>query len=164
MWELDCIEKWALKNLCFWSVVLEKTLETSLGCKEIQLVHPKGNKSWIFIGRTDAEGETPILWPPDVKNWLIKKYPDTRKDWGQEEKGTMEDKMVGWHHWLDRHEFKQATGVGDGQERSLACQSLWYMTEWLNWIELIGSIWIYYQNYQFYFLLMISIEYRKIGN
>ena len=145
MWELDCIENWLPKNCCFWTVVLEKTLESSLDCKEIQLVHPKGNQSWIFIGRTDAEAETPILWPPDVKNWLIRKYPYTGKDWRQE-KGTMEDKTVGWHHWLNGHEFEQGTGVGDGQG-SLACRSPWCMTEWLNWTELIGSIWIYYKNY-----------------
>ena len=99
-------EGWAPKDCCFWTVVLEKTLENPLDCKEIQLVHPKGNQSWIFIGRTDAEAETPILWPPDVKNWLIGKDPDAGKDWGQEEKGTTEDEMVGWYHRLDGHEFE----------------------------------------------------------
>ena len=94
MWELDYKESWALKNWCFWTVVLEKTLESPLYCKEIQRVHPKGDKSWVFIGRTDAEAETPILWPPDVKRWLIWKDPDAGKDWGQEEKGTTEDEMV----------------------------------------------------------------------
>ena len=98
MWKLDYRESWALKNWCFWTVMLEKTLESPLDCKEIQLVHPKGNWSWIFIGRADAEAETPILWPPDVKSWLIWKYPDAGKDWGQEEKRTTEDEMVGWHH------------------------------------------------------------------
>ena len=97
MWELDYKESWALKNLCFWTVVLEKTLENPLDSKEIQLVHPKGNQSWIFIGRTDAEVETPILWPPNVKNWFIWKDPDARKDWGQEEKGMTENKMAGLH-------------------------------------------------------------------
>ena len=100
MWELDYKESWVLKNWCFWTVVLEKTLESSLDCKEIQSVHPKGNQSWIFIVRTDAEADAPILWPLDAKNWLIGKDPDAGKDWRQEEKGTTEDEMVGWHHWL----------------------------------------------------------------
>ena len=102
MWELDYKEIWALKNWCFWTVVLEKTLESPLDCKKIQ---PKGNQSWIFIGRTDAETETPILWPPDSKNWLIGKDPDTGKDWTWEEKRTTEDEMIGWHHQLNGHEF-----------------------------------------------------------
>ena len=104
MWELDCKESWAPKNGCFWTVVLEKILESTLDCKEIQPVIPKGNQYWILIGRTDAEAETPILWPPDVKSLLICKDPDAGKDWGQEEKGTTEDEMVGWHHWLNGHE------------------------------------------------------------
>ena len=105
MWELDYNESWAPKNWCFWTVVLEKTLESPLEWKEIQLVNPKGNRSWIFIGRTDAEAETQILWPPDAKNWLVGKDPDAGKDrW--EEKGTTEDEMVGWHHWRDGHEFE----------------------------------------------------------
>ena len=142
MWELDYKESWALKNWCFWTVVLEKTLESPLDCKEIQPVHPKGNQSWIFIGRTDAE--TPILWSPDVKNWLIGKDPDTGKDWRQKEKGMTEDEMVGWHHWLNEHEFEQALGVGDGQG-SLACWSSWGhkepdMTELLNWTELVCEL------------------------
>ena len=99
------IKSWVLKNWCFWIVVLEKTLESPLDCKEIQPVHPKGDKSWVFIGRTDAEAETPILWPPYAKSWLIGKDPDAGKDWGQEEKGTTEDEMVGWHHCLDGHGF-----------------------------------------------------------
>ena len=106
MWELDFKENWALKNWCFWTVVLEKTLESPLDCKEIQPVHRKGNQSWIFIGRTDAEVESPILWPPDAKNWLIWKDPDTGKDWRREEKGTTEDEMVGWHHRLNGHGFE----------------------------------------------------------
>ena len=140
MWELDYKESWALKNWCFWTVVLEKTLESLLDCEEIQPVHPKGNQSWIFIGRTDAETEAPILWPPDVKNWLIGKHPDAGKDWRQEEKGTTEDEMVGWHHRLDGHEFEKALGSCDGQE-SLACCSPWgcrvrqdWATE-LNWVD-----------------------------
>ena len=120
-------------------MVLEKTLENPLDCKEIQPVHPKGNQSWIFIGRTDGEAETPILWPPEVKNWLIGKDPDAGKDWRQEEKGTIEDEMVGWHYWLNGHEFEQALGVGDGQG-SLACFRLQGRkesdsTEQLNWTE-----------------------------
>ena len=101
MWELDHKESWVPKNWCFWTVVLEKTLESPLDFKEIQPVNPKGNQSWLFIGRTDAEAETPILWPPDAKNWLIGKDPNAGKGWGQEEKGTTEDEMVGWHLWLD---------------------------------------------------------------
>ena len=106
MWVLDYKENWAQKNWCFWTVVLEETLESPLDCTEIQPVHPKGNQSWIFIGRTDAEGETPILWPPDAKNWLIGKDPDAGKDWRWEEKGITEDEMVGWHHRLSGHEFE----------------------------------------------------------
>ena len=124
MWELNHKESWAPKNWCFWTAVLEKTLESPLDCKGIQPVHPKGNQSWIFIGRTDAEAEAPVLWPPDAKNQLIGKDPDVGKDWRQEEKGTTEDEMDVWHHWLDRHEFEQALGVGDGQG-SLACCSPW---------------------------------------
>ena len=107
MWELDYEESWVPKNWRFWPVVLEKALESPLDCKEIQLVHPEGNQSWIFIGRTDAKAETPILWPPDAKNWLIGKDPDAGKDWRQEEKGTTEDEMVGWHHRLNGHAFEQ---------------------------------------------------------
>ena len=99
-------ESWAPKNWCFWTVVLEKTLESLLDYKEIQPVHPKGDQSWIFIGRTDAEAETPILWPPDAKNWLIGKDPEAGKDWRWEEKGMTEDEMVGWHHQLNGHEFE----------------------------------------------------------
>ena len=105
MWELDCEESWAPKNWCFWTVVLENTLESPLDCKEIQPVHSKGDGSWVFIGRTDAEAETPILWPPHGKSWLIGKYSDAGRDCGQEEKGTTEDEMAGWHHRLNGHEF-----------------------------------------------------------
>ena len=124
MWELDHKEDWAPKNWCFWTVVLEKTLKSSLDWREIKPVDPKRNQRWIFIGRTDAEAETPILWPPDVKNWLIWKDPDGGKDWRWEEKGTTEDQMVEWHYWLYGHEFEQVPGVGDGQG-SLACCSPW---------------------------------------
>ena len=138
MWELDCEESWAPKNWCSWSAVLEKTLESPLDCKEIKPVNPKGNQSWIFTGRTDAEAEAPILWPPDVKNWLIWKDLEAGKDWRWEENGTTEDKMVGWHHQLDRHEFEQALGVDDGHG-SLVCCSPCGVTEsrtWLsNWTE-----------------------------
>ena len=106
MWELDCEESWALKNWCFWTMVLEKTLESPLDCKEMQPVHLKGDQSWVFIGRTDAEAETPVLWPPDAKGRLIWKDPDAGKDWGWEEKGRTEDEMVGWHHRLNGHEFE----------------------------------------------------------
>ena len=115
-------ESRAPKNWCFWTVVLEKTLESPLDCKKIQPVHPKGNQSWIFIGRTDAEAGAPVLWPPDEKNWLISKDPDAGQDWRQEEKGTTEDEMVGWHHWLDGYEFEKSPRVCDGQG-SLACCS-----------------------------------------
>ena len=138
MWELDYKESWVPKNRCFWNVVLEKTLESSLDCKEIKPVNPKGNQPWIIKSRTDAEAETPILWPLDVRNWLIRKDPVAGKGWRQEEKGMTEDKMVGCHHWLDGHEFEQAPGVGDGQG-GLACYSPWdrkvrhkWATE-LNW-------------------------------
>ena len=141
MWELEYKESWAQKNWCFWTVMLEKTLESPLDFKEIQPVHPKRNQSWIFIERTDAEAEveSPILWPPDVKSQLIWKDPDAGKDWGQEEKGT-EDEMVGWHHRFNGHEFEQAMGVGDGQG-SLWCCSPWGCkeldtTKWLNWAAL----------------------------
>ena len=139
MWELDYKESWALKNWCFWSVVLEKTLESPLDCKEIQLVHPKGNQSWVFIGRTDVEAETPILWPPHANSWLIWKDPDARKDWGQEEKGTTEDEMVRWHHQLNGHESGWTPGVGDGQGGLACCVSRGCkesdITEQLNWTE-----------------------------
>ena len=123
MWELNYKESWVPKNWRFWTVMLEKTLESPLDCKEIQPVYPKGDQSWIFIGRTDAEAETPILWSLDVKNRLTGKDPDAGKDWRQGEKGTRED-MIGWHHWLNGHEFEQAPGVGDGQG-SLVCCSPW---------------------------------------
>ena len=121
MWELDYKESWALKNWCFWTVVLEKTLESPLECKEIQPVHPKGDQSWVFIRRTDAEAETLILWPPGVKSWLTGKDPDAGKGWRQEEKGTTEDEMVRWHDQLDGHEFEWYPGVGDEQGSLMCC-------------------------------------------
>ena len=139
MWELDCEESWAPKNWCFWTVVLEKTPESPLDCREIQPVHPKGDRFWVFIGRTDAEGETPVLWPPHVKSWLTGKDPDAMRDWGQEEKGTTEDEMTGWHHRLDGHKFESTPGGGDGHT-GLACYDSWGCkqldtTEWLNWTD-----------------------------
>ena len=124
MWELDCEESWALKNWCFWTAVLEKTLESPLDCQEIQPVHSEGDQSWVFFGRTDAKAETPILWPPDAKSWLIGKDPDAGRIWGQEEKGTTEDEMAGWHHRLDGREFQWTLSVGDGQG-GLACCDSW---------------------------------------
>ena len=106
VWELDHKEGWTPKNWCFWVVVLDRTLESPLDCKEVKPVGPKGNQSWVFIGRTDAEAETPLLWPPHAKRWLIGKDPDAGRDWGQEGKGMTEDDMVGWHHWLNGREFK----------------------------------------------------------
>ena len=140
LWELDYKESWAPKDWCFWTVLLEKTLESPLDYKEIQPVHPKGNQFWMFIRRTDSEAETPILWLPDVKNWLISKEPEAGKDWGGEEKRMTEDEMVGWHHPLNGHKFEEALGVGDAQG-SLACCSPWHCkesdrTEQLNWTEL----------------------------
>ena len=116
MWKLDYKESWGPKNWCFWTVVLEKTFESPLDWKEIKPVNPKGNQSWIFIGRTDAEAETPIFWPPDAKNRLIGRDPDAGKDWRWEKKGTIENEMVGWHHQLNGHEFEQALGVGMDRE------------------------------------------------
>ena len=147
MWELDHREGWVQKNWCFWTVVLEKTLESPLVCKEIKPVNLKGNQSWIFIGKIDAEVEALILWPPDAKNWLTGKDPDAGRDWGQEEKETTEDEIVGWHHQLDGHEFEQVPGVGDWQ-RSLAYCSLWGhqeldTTELLNWLYCLHLNWIF---------------------
>ena len=142
MWELACEESWVLKNWCSWTVVLEKTLESPLDCKEIQPVHPKGDQSWVFIGRTDAKAETPILWLPHAKSWLIGKSPDAGRDWGQEEKWTIEDGMAGWHHRLD--------GMGLGRLRELVidreawhaeihgvAKSRTWLSDWteLNWTE-----------------------------
>ena len=161
MWKLKYKESWAPKNWCFWTVVLEKTLESPLDCKEIQPVYPKGNQSWIFIGRTDAEAEIPVLCPPDVKNWLTGKDPDAGKDWRQEEKGMAEGEMVGWHHRLDGYEFDQAPGDGEGQG-SLACCSPWGgkesdKTEWLN-----NNIEIVF--FCFYFILILFLNFTIFLN
>ena len=141
MWELDHKESWVPKNWCFWTVALEKTLESPLDCKKIKPVNAKGNQSWIFIGRTDAEAETPKLRPPEVKNWLLERDPDAGKDWRQEEKGTTEDEMVGWHHWLNGNEFEQALGAGDRQGKPGMLQTIGLQrveSDWateLNWTE-----------------------------
>ena len=142
MWELDYKGSWTPKNWCFWTVMLEKTLESPLVCKEIQPVHPKGDQSWVFIGRTDVEAKTPILWPLDVKSWLTGKDPDAGKDWGQEEKEMTEDEIIGWHHRLNGHGFEWTPGVGDWQGGLASCSS-WGrkesdMTEWLSWTKLKG--------------------------
>ena len=128
LWELDHKEDWVPKNWCFQIVVLEKILESILDCKETKLVNPKGNQPWIFTGRTDAEAEAPILWPPDAKSWLTGKDPDAGKDWRQEEKGTTEDEMVGWYHHLSGNKFKQTLGDSEGQG-SLVCCSVWDRTK-----------------------------------
>ena len=151
MWELDYKESWTPKNWCFWIVVLEKTLESPLDCKEIQPVHSEGDQPWDFFGRTDVEYETTILWPPDMKSWLIWKDHDAGKDWGQEEKGMTGDEMVGWHHRLNGHGFGWTPGVGDGQG-GLMCYSPWGCkeldtNEWLNWTESVLILISYHPNY-----------------
>ena len=155
MLESDYKESWVLKNWCFWSVVLEKILESPLDCQEIKPVHPKGNQSWIFIGRTDAEAEPSILWPPDAKNWLIWKDPNARKDWRQEEKGMAENEMVGWHQWLSGHDFVQALGVSKGQG-ILACWGHKELdtTEWLNW----PYVWFQLFKYNFNNICLIILR------
>ena len=139
MWELDCEESWALKNWCFWTVVLEKTLESPLDCKEIHPVHSEGDQPWDIFGRNDAKAEAPVLWPPHEKSWLIGKDSDAGRDWGQEEKGTPGDELAGWHHQFNGHEFEWTLGVGDRQGGLVCCDS-WHRiesdtTERLNWTE-----------------------------
>ena len=142
MWELAYKESWVPKNWCFWTVVLEKTLESPLDCKEIQSVHPKGDQSWIFTRKTDAEAETPVLLPPDAKNWLVWKDPAAGKDWGQEEKGMTEDEMVGWHHWLDGRVWVNSD---NGQGGLSCCRPRVHKesdtTERLNWERKKGTLW-----------------------
>ena len=128
MWELDCEESWVPKNWCFWTVVLEKTLESPLDCKESQPVYSEGDQPWDFFGRNDAKAETPVLWPLHAKRWLIGKESDAGRDWGQEEKGMTEDEMVGWHCWLDGRESEWTLGAGDGQG-GLVCRSPWSQKE-----------------------------------
>ena len=141
MWELDCEVSWALKNWCFWTVVLEKTLESPLDCKEIQPVHSEGDQSWVFFGRTDAEAETPILWTPHAKNWLIGKDPDAGRDWGQEEKEATEDEMAGWHHRLNGCEFEWTPELAMDREAWRAAihgvtKSRTLLSDWTDWNEL----------------------------
>ena len=161
MWQLDCEESWARKNWIFWTVVLEKTLESPLDCKEIQPVHSKGDQSWVFTGRTDAKAEAPVLWPPHVKSRLIGKDSDAGRDWEQEEKGMTEDEMAGWHYWLNGRESGWTPGVGDGQG-GLACCDSWghkesNTTEWLNWTELkVNQLYIYI--YPLFLRLFFPIE------
>ena len=139
MWELNCEEGWALKDWCVWTVVLEKTLESTLDCKEIQPVHSEGDQPWDFFGRNDAKAEAPVLWPPHAKSWLIGKDSDAGRDWEHEEKEMTKDEMAGWHHWLDGRESAWTPGDGDGQG-GLACSNSWGrkksdMTEQLNWTD-----------------------------
>ena len=144
MWELDHKESWALKNWCFWTVMLAKPLESPLDCKKIQPVPPKGDQSWVFIARIDVEAETPKVCPPDEKNWLIWKDPDAGKDWRQEEKD--EDEIVGWYHWLNGHEFEHDLGIGAGQG-SPACCSPWVTKSWAwpsNWTDAIQTSYLYH--------------------
>ena len=154
-------EDWVPKNWCFWTVVLEKTLESPLDCKEIQPVHSEGDQSWVFFGRNDAKAETPILWPPHAKSWLIGKDSDAGKNWGQEEKGMTEDKRVGWHHWLDGHESEWTPGDGDGQG-GLACCDSWdgkesNITEWLNWTDWTDSENFYKKIFKTLFVSFLSM-------
>ena len=139
MWKLDCEESWAPKNWCFWTVVLEKTLESPLDCKQIQPVHFKGDQSWVFFGRTDAKAETPILWPPHARSLLVGKDSDAGRDWGQEEKGMTEDEMAGWHHWLDGHEFEWTLElVTDREAWHAAIHGVTKSQTWLSdWTELM---------------------------
>ena len=156
MWELDHEEGWAPKNWCFRTVVLEKTLESPLDCKEMQLVH-SGDQTWDFFGRNDAKAETSVLWPPHAKSWLIRKDSDAGRDWGQEKKGTTEDEMAGWHHWLDGREFELTSRFGDGQG-GLACCNSWGhkesdTTEWLNWTECHSLL----LGFNYVFLLLVYL-------
>ena len=150
MWELGYKESWVLKNWCFWTVVLKKTLQSPLGCKEIQPVHPKGGQSWVFIGRTDAEAKTRIFWPSDAKNWLIGKDPDAGKDWRQEKKGVTEDEMIGWHHWLNGHEFhhghESITDSLDITNSQVDSGSWWWTGRpgvlWFMGLQRVGHDWV----------------------
>ena len=133
LWERDNKKGWVLKNWSLWTMVLQKTLESPLDKKKIKTVHPKGNQPWIFTGRTDAKAKAPTLWPPDAKNWLLGKHPDAGKDWRQEEKGITEDKMVGWHHWLDGHDSEQT--LGDGERQGARCAAVHGVTKSWTWMS-----------------------------
>ena len=166
MWELDCEESWAPKNWCFWTVVLEKTLESPLECKEIQPVHSKGDQPRVFFGRNDAKAETPVLWPPHAKSWLTGKDSDVGRDWGQE-KGTTEDEMAAWHHRIDGREFEWTLGAGDGQG-GLECWVSWGRKEsdtterlkWteLNWTELKGILQLMKLQMELHFLYLSNLK------
>ena len=167
MWELDYKESWAPKNWCFWTVVLEKTLESPLDCKEIQPVHTEGDQPWDFFGRNDAKAETPILWPRHVKSWLTGKDSDAGRDWGQEEKGTTEDETAGWHHGLDGCESEWTPGVGDGQG-GLACgnsrgRKESDTTEGLNWIELNSDNHFAFLHFSFLGMVLIPVSCTMSG-
>ena len=154
MWELDCEESWASKNWCFWTAVLEKILESPMDCKEIQPVHSQGDQSWDFFGRNDPKAENPVLWPPHAKSWLTGKDSDAGRDCRQEEKGTTENEMAGWHHWLDGCGFRWTPGVGDGQGGLASCDSWGHKesdtTERLNWTELNYDL-----KFSLYFMLLL---------
>jgi len=157
MWELDCEESWAPKSWCFWTVVLEKSLESPLDCKEIQPVHSEGDQPWDFFGRNDAKAETPVLWPPHAKSWLIRKDSDAGRDWGQEEKGTTEDEMAGWHHWLAGRGSQWTPGVGDGQGGLVCCNS---------WGRRVGQDWatdLIWLEYSLFNMLCYSMVYSNVN-
>ena len=165
MYGCESEEGWVLKNWCFWTVVLEKTLASPLDCKEIQLVHSEGDQPWDFFGRNDAKAETPVLWPPHGQSWLIGKDSGAWRDWGQEEKGTTEDEMAGWHHWLDGHGSQGTPGVGDGQGGRACCDS-WGpkeldTTERLIWSDLIWWYW-YLQNLKCKIWIVMQVLIMKI--
>ena len=156
MWELDCEEGWAPKNWCFWSVVLEKTLESPLDCKETQPVHSERDQPWDFFGRTDAKPETPVLWPPHAKSWLIGKDSDAGRDWGQEEKGMTEDEMAGWHHWLDGHEYERTPGVGDRQGGLASCES-WGHKESHDWATELTDPWKCLEDFKIFINFLLAV-------
>ena len=161
---VDCEESWVPRNWCFWTVVLEKTLESPLDCREIQPVHSE-DQPWDFFGRNDAEAETPVPWPPHAKSWLIGKDPDAGRDRGQEEKGMTEDETAGWHHRLDGHEFEWTLGDGNGQGGLVCCDSWGHKeldtTEWLNWTELNWIFQVLYQVFYVYWLFELIKLYSK---
>ena len=163
MWVLDHKESWVPKNWCFWAVMLEKTLRSPLDCKEIKPVNPKGNESWIFIGRTDVEAEAPILWPPDSKNWLVGKDPDAGEDWRWEEKGTTEDEIGGWYHWLSGREFEQTLGVAMDREAWHAAvhgvaKSRTRLSNWTELAEQLCFLWMWIRFMIILYLLLYTLS------